>query len=229
MVRNDRVEHPHAPLVEHAHDRLLTHELRGERLAQLAFRLGHFHVIQRRDVVGLVSHAPLLQPAAEVFCEPVVAKILAPQRAVFDTGLGERPVEVQHADESRPRPRPIGEGEDRPAMRDQPGEHVVRILPDGFGDDKRRVGIDPFKDAHPFLLRTDEPVLLAFLVGMRPDQFISGLRNRACQRLFHLPLRRPALLIGALPQVAAGNEQDLVLRNFSGARKLGDCRILCHN
>ena len=42
----------------------------------------------------------------------------------------------------------------------QAGQHVVRILPDGLGHDERGLGIDAGEDAHPFLLRADEAVLL---------------------------------------------------------------------
>ena len=43
-------------------------------------------------------------------------------------------------------------------MRDQPVQDVMRVLPDRFGHDQRRLGIDAGEDLHPFLLRADEAV-----------------------------------------------------------------------
>ena len=63
-------------------------------------------------------------------------------------------------------------------MAKQAGQHVVRVLPNGLGDDQRGLGIDAGEDAHPFLLRADEAVLLVLLVGMGADQLVAGNRPR---------------------------------------------------
>ena len=44
------------------------------------------------------------------------------------------------------------------AVRDQPAQDVVRILPDRLGDDQRGVGIDAGEDRHALLLGADEAV-----------------------------------------------------------------------
>ena len=54
-------------------------------------------------------------------------------------------------------PGPVGDGEDRPAMRDQAVQHVVRVLPDGFGDDERRAGIDAAKTSMPSFCEPMKP------------------------------------------------------------------------
>ena len=162
VVGDDGVEHAHAAFVEHAHDRLLAAQLLGQRLAELAARLpGTLTFFERRDVVGLVLDVALRR-ASCAGCreERLVGEILAPERRVLHAGLGQRAVEIQHADQSRPGARPVGDGQDRPAVRDQPVQHVMRVLPDGLGHDQRRVGIDAGEDLHAFLLRADEAVLL---------------------------------------------------------------------
>ena len=117
----------------------------------------------------------LVEPALQAVDEELVGEILAPERGVLHAGLGERAVEVEHADQPRPGARPVGHGQDRALVRDQPGQHVMGVLPDGLGHDQLALGIDAGKDAHAFFLRADEAVLLVFLVRMGADQFVAGL------------------------------------------------------
>ena len=53
-------------------------------------------------------------------------------------------------------------------MRRQPRQHMMRILPDGFGDNERRGRIDRLKDFNPLPLRGNESVTLIRFVGMGP-------------------------------------------------------------
>ena len=73
----------------------------------------------------------LRMPCLEVLEERLVEEVFRPERGVLNARLGERAVEVEHPHEPRPLARPIADGQDRPAVGDEPVEHVVRILPDG--------------------------------------------------------------------------------------------------
>ena len=143
VVGDDRVEHAHATLVEHAHDRFLAAKLRGQCSRQAAVRLpGTFMLAQALDVVGLVLDRALGQPAPQAAHEELVGEILAPQSRILAARLGQRAVEVEHADQSRPGARPVGHGQHGPTMAKQPGQHVMRILPDGLGHDQPGLGIE---------------------------------------------------------------------------------------
>ncbi len=54
-------------------------------------------------------------------------------------------------------------------MAKQSGENVVRVLPNGFGDDKFCVGIDLREDLHAFLLAADETVFAVLFVRVCPN------------------------------------------------------------
>ena len=95
-------------------------------------------------------------------------------------------------------------------MRDQPVQHVMRVLPDGLGHDQRRLGVDSGEDLHPFLLRADEAMPFVGLERMGADQLAAEAGDGAAQRLLHLLLRRPAALVGGGPQIAVGDEQHLI-------------------
>ncbi len=104
-------------------------------------------------------------------------------------------------------------------MAQKPGQHVMRVLPDGLGHDQLGARVDPGEDTHPFLLRADEPVLLVRLVGMGTDELVAGVCHGPPQGLLHLLLGGPADLVGREPQVAAAHEQDLLLLDF---RRFGE-------
>ena len=83
-------------------------------------------------------------------------------------------------------------------MRDQPVQHVMRILPDALGDDQRRVAIDARRTPTFLPFGCDETVLLVVLVRMRADRVRNPiLRRRRWSARFHLFLRGPAFLVGA--------------------------------
>ena len=86
-----------------------------------AARGGHLDLLERLHVRGVVLHLARLEPRAQALEEKRVGEILAPERAVGHARLGQRAVEVEHADEAGPRAAPVGDGEDRPAMRGQAG------------------------------------------------------------------------------------------------------------
>ena len=221
IVGNDRVEHAHATFVEHAHDGLVPLQRGGEGFAKFLRAHINFHLRQRCDVIGLVRTRTGLEPLTEFGFEIVVGEIFAPERRVFHALLGERAVQIQHADESRPRPRPVGAGEDRPAMRGESGEDVMRVLPDGFGDNERRIGINALEDIHAFALRINKTVSGVLVILVRADDVIAFRLERGGEGGFHLFLRGPADLIGREAQIAAGDELHLVLF------QLGSLHVFC--
>jgi hypothetical protein len=99
-------------------------------------------------MLGLAGFEPL----GEIAFEEVVLEIFGPDGGVLDAGLGERAVEVEHADEAGPLAGPVGDGEDGGAVGGEAVEDVVGVLPDGFGDDEGNLGIDFSEDFHPLFL-----------------------------------------------------------------------------
>ncbi len=108
-------------------------------------------------------------------------------------------------------------------MRNQAVQKVVRILPDRFGHDQTRGGVDLAKDLHPFPLRTDEPMLFLPLVGVSPDQLVAKTGHRIGQRLLHLVLRRPAVLVGRQAEVPVGDQENLFLTSLLELGRFGKC------
>ena len=168
--------------------------------------------VKRNGVAYIVAACARRQPLAKPRDKILVGEILAPERRIFHAGLGERAVQIQHADQTGPGARPIGDGENRAVMSRQPGQHVMRILPDRLGDDERRLRIDRSKDFDPLALRRNETVPNVFLVRMCPHDLETGRRDRAAKALFHFRLGRPALLICRQPQISASDELNLLRR-----------------
>ena len=159
-------------------------------------------------VADIVLDGLAREPAAEVPEEELVCEIAAPERAVGDAGLGEGGVEVEHADEAGPLAAPVGDGEDRPAMRIEAGENVVGVLPDGFDDDERRFGRQFAEHLHAVLLAVDEAVAFDGVAGVAAAHLASFVPDGSHDGLFGLRLGRPADLIGGGAQISAGNDDD---------------------
>ena len=118
------------------------------------------------DVRGVVLDLAGLEPERRPLRKNVVGEVLAPERAVVHARLGERAVEVEHADEAGPGAAPVGDGEDGAAVGGEAGEDMMAVLPDRLGDDERRVGGDVAEDFHAVLLAVDEAVLFLLVEGM---------------------------------------------------------------
>ncbi len=115
----------------------------GERLAELALRRRDLHVVQRRDVVGLVLDAcPCPATGASLRVKQSSAKSSLHSVEYFTPALVSEPLRLSMPTSPGHVPGPVGDGEDRPAVRDQPVQHVMRVLPDRLGDDQRRVRVD---------------------------------------------------------------------------------------
>jgi hypothetical protein len=102
FIGNDGVEHAHATLVKHAHDRLVRFELSCEGFAQAPGLAVGSGIDEGHDMVGLVAAPAGLEPMAQAQGKITVGEILAPQGGIGDSGLGERSIEVQHSDEAGP-------------------------------------------------------------------------------------------------------------------------------
>ncbi len=94
-------------------------------------------------------------------------------------------------------------------MRREPGQHVVRILPDGLGHDQRRRGRNLAEDLHAFSLAGDKPVARAGPLMMGSDEIVAGIGDGTRQRLLHFLLGRPADPVRRNPQIAAGDQVDV--------------------
>ena len=100
VVGDDRVVHPHAALVEDAHDGLIALELlseRGPARAILGVVAVERPILDRLGMARVVADAPLGEPLAEPSAREAVLEVLAPDRAVRDPGLRQRRVHVEHA------------------------------------------------------------------------------------------------------------------------------------
>ena len=152
FIRDDGIIHPHAAFVENTEDGLLSPELQAELPAQL---LIGFRQIRKRkilDVALVVGEGALGEPSPQAVFEQVVRKVPAPQSAIFDTGLGQRAVEVEHAHQPRPGAAPVGHRQNGAAMGVQAGQHVVAVLPDRFGHDERSLGGEVAEHFHAHFL-----------------------------------------------------------------------------
>jgi len=104
-------------------------------------------------------------------------------------------------------------------VRDESVEDVVRILPDGLGDDDGRVGIDTGEDFHAFLLRGDEAVFHVGLVAVGADEFVAKVGDGGGEGLFHFLLGGPADGVGGVAEVAVGDQRDGFFGGFGHGRE----------
>ena len=153
-----------------------------------------------------MTKQPAFEPAPQAVVEEAIVEIVAPERAVLHAGLGQRAVQVQHADQSGPLAAPVGDRQDRPPMGEQPGQDVMAVLPDGLDHDQRRIGGNLPEDFHAVPLAVDESVPLFGVDWMAAADFAPKPTNPLGYGFFDGFLGRPAELIGRRTQVAAGDE-----------------------
>ena len=146
------------------------------------------------------------QPAAETIGEERVVERLAPKRGIFDAGLGQRAVEVEQPDQPRPSAAPVGDGEDRPLVRVKAGQDVVAVLPDGLGDDERRVDGDGFEDLQAVFLAVDETMAFLRVERMGAANLTALALDGGDEQGFHGGLGFLASLVGGKSQIAAGDQ-----------------------
>src|SRR6266568_3943954 len=210
LVRNDRVKHAHATFVENAHDRFALLKLAGDPPPKLLLGCREFDQVQILHVALIMAEAAAVEPLAQAALEIGIGEALAPNCAVLNPRFGQRPVEVQHSRQARPRPAPICEGENWAAVSAQTGKDVMAVLPHAFSDDQWRVWIEPAKYFNAQLLRINKAVLLGWIIAVgshhSPTLGLEGL----CEEGLHPGLLGPTALVGAQPQVPIGHEINLL-------------------
>ena len=97
---------------------------------------------------------------------------------------------------------------------DESGKDVVRILPHGLGNDDRRVGRDAGKGIHALALVRQESVATFGIDWMGALQRDAEPLHRLTQLGFQRLLCRPADLVGAFAQVAAGEQVNGLIGHF---------------
>src|SRR5438309_11720512 len=111
------------------------------------------------DVRAIVRDGSSVHPLLESVQEKLVRKVDTPEGRVGDACLGERPIEVEQANETGPLSTPVGDSEDRASMRSQARKHMVAILPDRLRHNERSVFGDSPKHVHSITLRIEKSVL----------------------------------------------------------------------
>src|ERR1700719_3741666 len=104
------------------------------------------------NMASVVADWLAFKPTIESLEKEIVREIDAPQRVVTNAGFGQRSIEVEHADQTRPFAAPVGDGQDRPLMRVQSVEQMMRVLPDGLHHNQRRSGRNISENLHAILL-----------------------------------------------------------------------------
>jgi hypothetical protein len=146
-------------------------------------------------VAGIVDYRFAIQPSAKALQKIVVGTIGTPQSAVPHSRLRHTCIEIEHSDEAWPLSRPIGDGEDRAAMRGESGKNVMTVLPYRFDNNKGSIRWNLTKDLNAMALAVNETVFLDGIVGMaaahRAPTAADGSRYLALQ----LFLCGPACLV----------------------------------
>ena len=91
-------------------------------------------------------------------------------------------------------------------MGDETVENVVAVLPDGFGDNERRLRGNVAEDLHAILLTVDEAVATNGVEGMGALEGPAFLSEDVGDLLFHRELGSFALLVGRGAKIAIRNE-----------------------
>jgi len=151
----------------------------------------------------------VLQPLFYTVAEKSVLKIFAPYRAIGNIRLYKAGVQVQQSDKSRPFPRPIPNGKNRPSVTSQPGKQVLAELPDSNCHNDRRIRVYRINYIQTHALIPDESVTEFCRIFM-------GAMNRATFRFecfyklsLHSSLYRPISSIGNLLQVAVCDKKNI--------------------
>jgi len=165
LIVDDGVVHAHAAFIEDAENRLVLEEPCRELFPGALRGCGkraRVKVAHVREIVGDASLPdPFLQARSEIF----VSEVFAPQSVERDARLDQRAIQIEQPDQARPLAGPVGNGENGPAMAAHAGQHVMRVLPRGGGEDKAGVWIDASEDVHTHALIGDEPVALRRVYG----------------------------------------------------------------
>ena len=86
---------------------------------------------------------------------------------------------------------------------------MVRILPDTFRHDQRRIRVQLAKNFDPHFLRINEAMLFDAVERVGANHLPAFRFQRGAERLFHFVLFRPAVLVGGRAKVATGDEANV--------------------
>ena len=90
------------------------------------------------------------------------------------------------------------------------GEDVMRVLPRGGGEDETGFGVDAGEDIHAHALAGDEAMALRGIDGKSALDSHTLIAKGRGEPALQILLRRPADLIRGLPQISAGDENNLL-------------------
>ena len=102
MIRDDGIEHSHAAFVKHAHNCFFAFQLVGQRLSQLRLVFRDLDLGESTHMGSGVSDLSRFQPLFQRSLKFRQSKIFTPQARILDTRLGQRAIEIQHADQTGP-------------------------------------------------------------------------------------------------------------------------------
>ena len=213
MAGDDGVEHTHAAFIEDSHDGFIPAQLIGEPVSDGIELVGNRLGRQGPDMAQIVFASSGIQSLVQLVSEVVITKSFAPQGREWNACFGKRSIEIEHAYQAGPLPRPVGDGQNRAAMSGEPGENMVAVLPHRLGDDERRIWIQVAKNAHAVMLAVDESVTI-FVDSVSAFDFEAEFFNRCAEFFLHRLLGWPAKTIGRETGIAAGDEQSF---GFAGA------------
>jgi hypothetical protein len=144
----------------------------------------------------VVDDPAAVEPGLQVAEEPLVVEVLAPQGVERAPGFDQRRVQVEQPNQTGPLPLPVGDGQDRPLVPQQPSEHLLAELPDPLRHDQGSAPVDVRQHRQTLRLAGDEPVTPPGVVGMRARQRSPLRGERGGQLVLERRLGLPAHAVG---------------------------------
>ena len=185
-------------------------QLGGQLGAEFGALGWQFALVERVHMREVVRNLAGLEPLVKSILKMRVSKILAPDGREWLAGFNERAVKIEQPHQPRPLARPVCGSKNWTAVTAQPRQNVMAILPGRCGKHQLRLGMNLHEDVHALPLRRNETVLHLVVVSVSADQLVALLREGRGELFFHVALRGPALLVGRLAQIAAGDEQHFI-------------------
>src|ERR1022692_4360572 len=152
FIRDDGFIQSHATVIENADNGLFLLELPAKISAELLIGRRKFRKRQIFYVTLVVGNDAFSQPLPQTALEQAVGKFFAPQGTIFDAGLGQRTIKIEHANQPRPGAAPVGEGQNWATMREQARQYVMAVLPHPFRHNQWCIWIKLPEDSHPHFL-----------------------------------------------------------------------------
>ena len=118
-IFNHRVHHAHTTLIEDAKDCLPALQLFCQCASECSLGFADASRHKLMNVRGVVDNNLVFDPLPKTFLEQGVLEVLAPQRAERNASLAQAAIQIQHANQAGPLSGPVGNSENRTAMREQ--------------------------------------------------------------------------------------------------------------